>query len=60
MSYRLALEGLPQDGSIIDLEVCLSSARSQLARRDIVDIHDTDHIVFTIAAALQVCKELIS
>jgi hypothetical protein len=57
-TYRLTLEGLPQDRAVLDRELRISRAWPHSSRRDIGDVHDTHDIIFAIATSLQVLIEL--
>ena len=52
--YHFTLERLPNYGSVLNDEVCLSSVGSDFAGGDVEDVHDTNNVVLSIAAALHV------
>lgn len=58
-SHGLSLEWLPQNGTVEDGEMRLTRPWPHSARRDVVDIHDADNVIFSIAAALEICVQLI-
>lgn len=39
--------------------MCFSRARSDLAWRDVVDVHDTNNVIFSIAASFEVRIQLV-
>lgn len=58
-AHRLALEGFPKNRPIQDGELRFSGAWTNAARRDVVNVHDADNVIFSIAAALEVGVELV-
>ena len=58
--YHFALERLPNDSSVLDVEVGFACVGSDFAWGDVEDIHDTDDVVFSIATALHVIVELVA
>lgn len=58
--YHFALERLPDDSSVMDIEVCFSSVGPDPSRGDIIDVGNADDVIFSIATAFHVRVQLIS
>ena len=58
-SYRFALKGFPQYRTVKYDKCSLSRSGCDLPRRDVVNVHDANYIVFAVAAPFHVSIQLV-